>query len=134
MTFELLETVVLNREVPEHGLRAGDMGAIVHVYTEAAFEVEFVRASGQTKALVALEASDLRSLAANDMLTVRASRERLPNMPSWCDVRAKSRITCAKSQATGENARRSLPLSRYTTSYISASPHTKCWADVGGGE
>ena len=73
MTFELLETVVLSRDLPEHGLRAGDVGAVVHVYADAAFEVEFVRASGQTKALVALAASDLRPLAANDMLTVRAS-------------------------------------------------------------
>ena len=73
MVFELQDTVVLSRDVPEHGLRAGDVGAVVEVYAEAAFEVEFVRASGQTKALVVLAASDLRSVAANDMLAVRAS-------------------------------------------------------------
>ena len=73
MTYELLETVVLRRDLPEQGLRAGDVGAVVHVYTDAAFEVEFVRASGQTKALVALKASDLRPVAADDMLAVRAS-------------------------------------------------------------
>ena len=73
MTYELLETVVLSRDLPEQGLRAGDVGAIVHIYTDAAFEVEFVRASGQTIALVALTASDLRPVAADDMLTVRAS-------------------------------------------------------------
>ncbi len=72
MVFELLDTVVLS-DVPEHGLRAGDVGAAVEVYADAAFEVEFVRASGQTKALVVLTASDLRSVAANDMLAVRAS-------------------------------------------------------------
>ncbi len=73
MTYELLETVVLSRDLPEQGLRAGDVGAVVHVYTDAAFEVEFVRASGRTKALVALTASDLRPVAADDMLAVRAS-------------------------------------------------------------
>jgi len=73
MTHELLETVVLRRDLPEQGLRAGDVGAIVHVHTHAAFEVEFVRASGQTKALVALTAGDLRPVAADDMLAVRAS-------------------------------------------------------------
>ena len=73
MTYELLETVVLSRDLPEQGLRVGDVGAVVHVYTDAAFEVEFVRASGQTKALVTLTASDLRSVAADDMLAVRAS-------------------------------------------------------------
>jgi hypothetical protein len=73
MTFELLETVVLSRDLPEHGLRVGDVGAVVEVYTDADFEVEFVRASGETKALVALTSTDVRSVAANDMLAVRAS-------------------------------------------------------------
>lgn len=73
MTFELLDTVVLSRDLPEHGLRVGDVGAIVEVYADTDFEVEFVRASGKTKALVALTSRDLRSVAANDMLAVRAS-------------------------------------------------------------
>ncbi len=73
MAFELLDTVVLSRDLPEHGLRAGDLGAVVEVYGEAALEVEFVRASGQTTALVTLTASDLRSVAATDILAVRAS-------------------------------------------------------------
>lgn len=73
MTFELLDTVVLSRDLPEHGLRVGDVGAVVEVYADTDFEVEFVSASGETKALVALTSRDLRSLAANDMLAVRAS-------------------------------------------------------------
>jgi hypothetical protein len=73
MVFELLDTVVLSRDQSEHGLRAGDVGAVGEVYADAGFEVEFVRASGQTKALVALAASDLRCVAANDLLAVRPS-------------------------------------------------------------
>ncbi len=73
MSFELLETVVLSRDLPEHGLRVGDVGAVVEVYAETDFEVEFVRASGETKTLVGLTSRDLRSVAANDMLAVRAS-------------------------------------------------------------
>ncbi|MEO5760814.1 MAG: DUF4926 domain-containing protein [Vicinamibacteria bacterium] len=73
MTFELLDTVVLSRDLPEHGLRVGDVGAVVEVYAGTDFEVEFVRASGETKALVALTSRDLRSVSANDMLAVRAS-------------------------------------------------------------
>ena len=72
MAFELLDTVVLSRDLLEHGLRAGDLGAVVEVYGDAGLEVEFVRASGQTKALVTLTASDLRSVAADDILAVRA--------------------------------------------------------------
>ncbi len=73
MKFTLLDTVVLNRDLPEHGLRAGDLGAVVEVYGSDGVEVEFVRASGQTKALLTLKAADLRSVAVNDILAVRAS-------------------------------------------------------------
>ena len=73
MAFALLETVVLNRDLPTHGLRAGDLGAVVEVYADDGVEVEFVRASGQTKALVTLKAADLRTVAASDILSVRAS-------------------------------------------------------------
>jgi hypothetical protein len=73
MGFALLDTVVLNRDLPAHGLRAGDLGAVVEVYPDNGVEVEFVRASGSTKALVTLKASDLRAVAASDILAVRAS-------------------------------------------------------------
>jgi len=32
MKFALLDTVVLNRDLPEEGLRAGDLGAAVELY------------------------------------------------------------------------------------------------------
>jgi hypothetical protein len=73
MAFSILETVVLIRDLPAHGLRAGDLGAVVEVYADGGVEVEFVRASGQTKALVTLKTSDLRPVAAGDILSVRAS-------------------------------------------------------------
>jgi hypothetical protein len=73
MAFELLETVVLNRDLPAHGLRAGDLGAVVDLHSDDGVEVEFVRASGQTKALLTLRAADLRPVAASDILSVRAS-------------------------------------------------------------
>ncbi len=73
MKFGLLDTVVLNRDLSAHGLRAGDLGAVVELYGADAVEVEFVRASGETKALVTLTVNDLRSVADNDILAVRAS-------------------------------------------------------------
>jgi hypothetical protein len=40
------DVVVLTRDLPEHGLRAGDVGAVVHVYSNGkAYEVEFVTGS-----------------------------------------------------------------------------------------
>jgi len=55
MSFKELETVVLDRDLPEHGLRRGDLGAVVQVYRPDELEVEFVTASGRTLALVTLK-------------------------------------------------------------------------------
>ncbi len=73
MKFSLLDTVVLARDLPEHDLRAGDLGAVVELYGTEGVEVEFVRASGHTKALVTLKPTDLRAVAESDILAVRPS-------------------------------------------------------------
>jgi len=69
--FNLLDTVVLNRDFPEHGLRRGDLGAVVDVHDADWLEVEFVRASGQTQALVSLRTTDVRSVGEDDLIAVR---------------------------------------------------------------
>ena len=71
MRFSLLDTVVLNRDLPDHGLRRGDLGAVVEVYEPDGLEVEFVAASGRTQALVTLLESDVRPVADDDLVTVR---------------------------------------------------------------
>lgn len=72
MKFKVLETVVLERDLPEHGLRRGDLGAVVAVYLPDGLEVEFVRASGQTQALVDLTAEDVRGIQDEDLVAVRS--------------------------------------------------------------
>jgi hypothetical protein len=47
MSHKPLSTVVLVRDLPEHHLRAGDIGAIVGRYDNEAAEVEFVTGSGR---------------------------------------------------------------------------------------
>lgn len=65
--------VVLRRDVPEHQLRSGDVGAVVHVYEGGkAYEVEFVTGSGRTLAVETLEASDIRPLADAEILHIRS--------------------------------------------------------------
>jgi hypothetical protein len=67
-----LESVVLKRDLPEEGLRAGDLGAVVHLYETAdAYEVEFVRADGKTVALVTLTPADIRPMMGDEILHVR---------------------------------------------------------------
>jgi Domain of unknown function (DUF4926) len=72
MTFRELETVVLERDIPERGLRKGDLGAVVELYDPDGLEVEFVRASGKTQALLELKTSDVRGVRDEDLVSVRS--------------------------------------------------------------
>ena len=71
MSHELYETVVLTRDLVEHDLRQGDLGAVVMVYAPDAYEVEFVSADGNTRALLTLSEADVRSVTATDAIAVR---------------------------------------------------------------
>ncbi len=67
----VLDTVVLNKDLPDLGLRRGDIGAVVEVYEPDGLEVEFVTGSGQTQALVTLKTAEVRLLSGTDILAVR---------------------------------------------------------------
>ena len=54
MPFRELETVVMTSDLPTHGLKRGDVGAVVQVYSALAVEIEFVTAAGSTRAVVTL--------------------------------------------------------------------------------
>jgi hypothetical protein len=74
MTYRVLDTVVLDRDLPEHGLRKGDLGSVVEVYAPDGLEVEFVTASGRSAALVTLNGRDVRPVSDDDLVSVRPSR------------------------------------------------------------
>lgn len=65
------DTVVLLRDLPEAGLRVGDLGAVVQLYAPDTFEVEFVTATGRTQALQTLTTADVRAIRDDDLLAVR---------------------------------------------------------------
>lgn len=71
-----LDAVVLEHDLPEHDLRRGDLGAVVHVYDATSVEVEFVRASGRTQALVRLPMNAIRALHDADLPAVRSVEPR----------------------------------------------------------
>jgi hypothetical protein len=67
-----LDTVVLTKNIPKSGLQQGDVGAVVHHYSEtAAYEVEFVAADGRTIALLTLSQGDIRPVNGSEILHVR---------------------------------------------------------------
>lgn len=70
-----LDVVVLLADHLDADLRAGDVGAVVHVHDNgAAFEVEFVSMTGRTVAVATIEASKLRPTEARDLMHVRELR------------------------------------------------------------
>jgi hypothetical protein len=71
MTFHELDTVVIVRDLPAHGVRAGDLGAIVHVHRDGLYEVEVGRADGTSQAVITLGGDDLRPVSGADVLAVR---------------------------------------------------------------
>lgn len=65
--------VVLKRDIPEYGLAEGDVGTIVHVYSDGrAYEVEFILASGETVAVLTLEGGDVRPRGGREILHTRS--------------------------------------------------------------
>ena len=72
MKYAALDTVVLVRDLPDHGLCAGDLGAVVEVYDANGLEVEFVTASGRTKSVLTLSPKDVRPIADSDLIAVRS--------------------------------------------------------------
>ena len=67
-----LDSVVLATDLPEHGLRAGDIGTVVLVHRDATgYEVEFSTLGGETVAVVSLYASQVRSAEAREIAHAR---------------------------------------------------------------
>lgn len=75
MKFEKLEVVVLAHNISKHGLRTGDLGTVVEIYPEGGVEVEFIRGSGVTQALLTLNERDVRKIDSHDLLSIRRLAE-----------------------------------------------------------
>ncbi|MDW8309424.1 MAG: DUF4926 domain-containing protein [Verrucomicrobiales bacterium] len=58
---EELDDVILGCDLPEHGLRAGDLGTVVLVHRDGAgYEVEFTALNGDTIAVITLMPNEVR--------------------------------------------------------------------------
>ena len=69
---QVLDMVVLLCGLPEFGLQAGDIGAVVHCYTDGkGLEVEFVTGSGETVAVTTLPRSEVRLMKEREILHAR---------------------------------------------------------------
>lgn len=71
--YQVLDTVIATQDFVEERVLAGDLGAIVEIYTEPslAYEVEFVNPDGTSRALLTLTPSQIRRLQRDDVITTR---------------------------------------------------------------
>ena len=79
MAFELYSDVILTRDLPERGLRVGDLGTLVDRHAvpgvaDEGYSVEFFDMTGNTVAVVTVPASALRLPTPADRPAVRALR------------------------------------------------------------
>ncbi|MGH9939349.1 MAG: DUF4926 domain-containing protein [Blastocatellia bacterium] len=59
---KLLDIVALTEDLPEQGLRRGEVGTVVEILAPGVFEVEFSDDSGEAYAFASLRAEQLISL------------------------------------------------------------------------
>ncbi|MCC6628591.1 MAG: DUF4926 domain-containing protein [Chloroflexi bacterium] len=67
-----LASVVLTADLPERGLRAGDIGTVVMVHQQGAgYTVEFLTLGGETVAVVTLPADGVRPVRPDEIAHAR---------------------------------------------------------------
>jgi hypothetical protein len=68
------DQVVLTRDLPEHGLVAGDIAVVIAVHRSGAgYTLEFITVAGETIAIVTVDAADVRPARAWEVAHVRAA-------------------------------------------------------------
>lgn len=69
---EELDRIVLTSDLPEHGLKSGDIGTVVLVHRDrAGYEVEFTTLDGETIAVVSILAGQVRPVGRQEIAHVR---------------------------------------------------------------
>jgi ATP-dependent exoDNAse (exonuclease V) alpha subunit len=66
------DRIVLTCNLPKEGLKAGDVGTVVHIHKRGeAYEVEFVTLNGDTVAVATVLASQVRPVSRRDLTHAR---------------------------------------------------------------
>jgi hypothetical protein len=66
-----LGTVVLTQDLPEYGLKRGDVGTVVLFHDAAGYEVEFMSLDGETLGVVSLMAQQVRPVGRREIAHAR---------------------------------------------------------------
>ena len=71
-----LDLVALTHDLPEYGLKTGDVGTVVLVHVRPGYEVEFMTCLGDTVAVVSVEPHEVRPVEPNEMHHSRPMEKR----------------------------------------------------------
>lgn len=75
MKYKLFGEVVLKKDIPEKKLKKGDVATVVEYHPvsdgEDGYSLEVFNALGDTIAVITVEESDIESLTANEVFSVR---------------------------------------------------------------
>lgn len=67
-----LDQVVLTKDLPDEGLKSGDIGTVVLVHQGGAgYEIEFITLTGETIEVVTVSADDVRAIEEGEIAHVR---------------------------------------------------------------
>ena len=70
--FKEHDRIVLTRDIPEEGLKVGDVGTIIHIHRLGeAFEVESLTLDGDTAAIATVLPSHARPVSSRDITHAR---------------------------------------------------------------
>lgn len=76
-----LDRIILTEDLPEHGLKTGDIGTVVLVHRAGeGYEVEFVALDGETLAVTTVLASQVRPVRRKEIPHARML-ESVPALP-----------------------------------------------------
>ncbi|MCC7308657.1 MAG: DUF4926 domain-containing protein [Acidobacteria bacterium] len=66
-----LDQIVLTDDIPEYGLKAGDIGTVVLKHRAKGYEVEFVALDGESLAVLSVLAHQVRPIGHREIARVR---------------------------------------------------------------
>ena len=66
------DIAVLTVDLPEYGLKAGDVGTVMLVHEQNGYEVEFMTLDGETVAVTSLESAQVRPIGSREVAHVRS--------------------------------------------------------------
>ena len=69
---EELERAILTCDLPDHGLKRGDVGTVVLVHETPGYEIEFMTLTGETFAVVSVSSGQVRPITRREIAHARS--------------------------------------------------------------